>query len=103
MMKINALPKEVVAELLNFIADTEPFEETGKILGDSVEIGDLRRALREIGQALRREAASEKEKNLPFDSKSNGYLSPEAERLLSCLTPREERIVLKTFGFLDKG
>lgn len=101
-MKLKTLPKETIAEILHFIADTESFEETQKILGDSLEVGDLRRALREIGDHLRREAVQEKAAAPSFDVQSNDYLSPQARQLLSCLTPREERIVLKAFGFLEQ-
>ena len=100
-MKIKALPKETLAELLHFLADTESFEQTTQILGASVAIGDLRRALREIGSVLRKEAQEEAKAAGSTSSNENSHLSPKAKELLSCLTPREERIVSKTFGFND--
>ncbi|MDO8643992.1 MAG: hypothetical protein Q7S00_03370 [bacterium] len=100
-MKIKALPKEVVAELLHFLADTESFQETIQVLGESVEIADLRRALREVGSALRQEAQEEAQAVRTTSSQNNKHLSPKAREILTCLTPREERIISKTFGLND--
>ena len=99
---MDALPKEKLSHLLRFIADTEGFEKTLEVLGDSISLGEMRRALRELGALLQQEVVQKSERNTVVGLRDNPHISSVARKVLTCLTPREERIVAKTFGFIDQ-
>lgn len=101
-MEIKTMPKETLGDLLHFIADTESFQETLNLLGDSVEVGQLKRALRELGTRLRDEAKDEAPATAAMNLKQNPFLTEQVKEIISYLTPKEERKVIERFGFLEK-
>jgi len=98
-MKIQSLPRDVVVELLHYLADFEPLEGLSRILGADFPLEDARAALREIAVNLVSEEESDSEANEA--SQLRRYLSREAQSLLASLSPREEKRLLKALGLVD--
>lgn len=96
-MKIQSLPKEVLVELIHYLADYERFEGLESILGGDFPMEDARAALRELAVQLRLEFDEEREETSVGVSPQ--YLSVPSKKLLSALSPREEKKLLKAFGF----
>jgi hypothetical protein len=86
MNKKETMPKDILAELVSFIADREQLCCIEKELGGDITVNQARDALRELSFSLKREAASES-------------LSSEVREVLSNLSSHEEEKLLTAFGF----
>lgn len=95
-MKIQSLPGDVVAELLHYLADHDSWQGLGQTLGGDFSLEDAKAALRELAVQLRQEEERATEEKGTNDLKK--FLSPEARHLISALSPREEKKLLKVFG-----
>lgn len=100
-MKLRAMPKHTAAELLLFLAENEDFPSVSKLLGKDVLVEEVKVVLREISAELMFEAEQEVggEK---YDLKNESHLSPQAKKIISYLSPNEEKTLLETFGLVDK-
>lgn len=101
-MKLNAMPKEVACELLAYIAEKEDFRAVCESLGGDISESEIKTLLREIAVELRKELrADEGEK---YNVRKCRHLSKNAKKIISYLSPQEERTLLKAFGLVeDKG
>ena len=99
-MKIQSLPKELLAEVLIFIADHESLHGLEPIFSSGISAEQVRTGLRELSVQLLQEV--EKESAAGPQEISHEHLSPAALRLLSVLNPREEKRLFKAFGFVDR-
>lgn len=100
-MDIQTMPKETLAELLFFLAENEVFSSVEKLLVDGVTVEEVRAALREVAEGLRREAAAEQDKQ--YNAQKDNRLSKEAKTIISYLSPGEEKSLLTAFGLIDKA
>ncbi|MBI2980907.1 MAG: hypothetical protein HYY44_01140 [Deltaproteobacteria bacterium] len=98
-MKIQSLPKDLLAEVIHYIADYESLDGLRENLAADFTQGAVRGALREVAVQLLTEVEEEKEAGRP--EVSAGLLSRESKELLSSLSPLEGKKLLKAFGFLD--
>lgn len=98
-MKFNTMPKEVVPEMLAFIAEKGDFSEVCKELDGAFAESDIRALLREIANNLQGELKLEKVE--PYSVSKCSYLSKDAKKIISFLSPREERTLLKAFGLVE--
>ncbi|MBI2068430.1 MAG: hypothetical protein HY539_04770 [Deltaproteobacteria bacterium] len=98
-MKIRSLPKEILAEVLRAIADYEKLDGLQQVVSADFSLEETRTALRELAVQLREEAVQEKmESDVPPSRES---FSDETRNLLARLSPREEKRLLKAFGFFE--
>jgi len=97
MVAIKKMPKETLAELVEYIADNESFCCIEKNLCGSMELQEVREALKELSLELKREAALET--GAGNDVRSDKIVSKKARDLLACLSTYEEKKLLRAFGF----
>lgn len=95
-MKLNTMPKELAAELLTYIAEKEEFTTVCEGMNETISPMQIKALLRELAAYIQKEVSVEIEK--PFNAKKCSYLSNEAKKIISYLTPKEERTLLKAFG-----
>jgi hypothetical protein len=100
-MKISAMPKETAAELLIFLAEHEEFSSVTKLLEEGITVEEIRTLFREVASELLRESAQEL-KDTKYDTKKDAHLSPQAKKIISYLSPHEEKTLLEAFGLVDK-
>jgi hypothetical protein len=82
----DTMPKDILAELVGFIADREQLCCVEKELGGDITVNQVRDALRELSFTLKREAVSES-------------VSSQVREVLSNLSSHEEEKLLAAFGF----
>ncbi|OGQ44926.1 MAG: hypothetical protein A3H42_05045 [Deltaproteobacteria bacterium RIFCSPLOWO2_02_FULL_46_8] len=99
-MEIKSMPKETLAELLFFLAENEEFTAVEKSLAEGVSVEEVRAGLRELGEALRREAAQESAGQ--YNAQKDRSLTKETKTIISYLSPGEEKTLLTAFGLIDK-
>ena len=95
-MKFKNVTKEAVCELLLYLADQEEFESLKSLKSFTKE--EVQEVLREIVVQLREELTEEGGNQRPHYQEYN--LSPKALSLISCLSPREEMLLFKSFKLL---
>lgn len=100
-MEFKILPQEILIELLHFLAENEDFDCVEKMLGDNITPAVAGSALRELAEQLQMDLAS-KESVTKFDDVKSSGLSPEARRILTSLSPREERRLYRALGLVEK-
>lgn len=100
-MEIKTMPKETLAELLFFLAENEEFAAVEKALAEGVSVHEVRAALRELGEALRREA--DQDAAGQYNAQKDRSLSKETKTIISYLSPGEEKTLLTAFGLLEKN
>ncbi len=100
-MKLKSLPKELLAEVLDYIADYERLEGLDHILEGDYTTLDVRGVFREIAVHLRKQVTEEREDKSLVDVRKDENLSREVKNLLSVLSPGDERRLLMKFGLLD--
>lgn len=98
-MKITTVPKEFACELLTFIAEKEDFSEVCKVLDGEVSATEIKALLREIATELQKEAAVEGAEI--YDVKKCKHLSRNSKKIISYLSPHEEKTLLKAFGLSE--
>ncbi len=98
-MKIVSLPKDVLAELLRYLADQPVPDDLGHAMGGDFSPESGRAALRELAVQLAAEFEAERERSNPAVDPE--ILSSQTRKILSSLTPKDEKSLLKTFGLLD--
>lgn len=91
------IPKDILAELIGFIADREPFHSVQKELGGDMTVDQVRDALRELSFELKRESIAES--SFCSDSGEDVRVSSQVQNVLSCLSTQEEKKLLRAFGF----
>jgi len=101
MIKISTMPRETVVELLLYIAENEDFPSVSKNLIDGITVGEVRAVLRELAVGLAREETSEKRQDRVAMMKEAG-ISPKARKIISALSPREEKALLSAFDLVEK-
>ena len=101
MLKITAMPKDTLAELLLFLAENERFASVAEHLGEGVTVEEVRAALRELGRELARESLAEHGRESE-DVRKNGHLAPKTKKIISYLSDHEEKRLLSAFGLLGK-
>lgn len=101
MITIKTMPKEVLGELLTFLADNEPFTSVEKQLDGCMTVAEMRAVLRELAIEIKREAASE---NIgASDIVKDAGVSRKTKEVISCLSNYEEKKLLSAFGFTEKS
>src|SRR3989338_3787059 len=100
-MKLNSVPKELFAEILDYLADYEHLHGLNEILDGEHTVLDVRSALRETALNLRREVEGEKGDMSLTDLRKDARFSNQVRDLLSILSPGDERKLLLRFGLLD--
>ena len=100
-MKIQSLPKEVLAEILWYLADYEQFHGLEQTLQGGISIVDVRSALRELSVQLREDLVKDQQSSGAIDSSKIDNLSTHTRKILSGLSPREEKTLLRIFGLLE--
>ena len=98
-MKIVSLPKDVLAELLRYLADHPALDDLSHALGGDFPSDSARAALREVAVQLIGQFEAEQEQSNP--AVDPAILSSQTRKILSSLTPKDEKHLLKTFGLLD--
>lgn len=99
-MKLNTMPIEMAAELIAFVADKEDFCAAAEALKGSVSAEQIRALLREISRELLSEVKVDKGEE--YDVEKCSFLSKDTKKIISCLSPREEKTLLKVFGFYEE-
>lgn len=99
MINLKTMPKDTVAELLRYIAEHEDLSSVEKLASEDLSPESAKATLREVADELAREAAAENRST--YDVKGCKVLSKEAKTIISCLSPREEKSLLTTFGLID--
>lgn len=100
-MKLKSLPKELFAEVLDYLADFEHLHGLNEILDGEHTVLDVRCALREAAIQFRKEVAADKDEKNITEFRKDQRLSEQVRSLLSILSPGDERKLLDRFGFLD--
>jgi hypothetical protein len=100
-MNLKSLPKELLAEALNYIADHEELSSLDEALGGDHTLVEVRGALREMAAHLRREAVEQRSDKSLMDVRKDTRLSQKVRSLLSVLSPTDEKKLLTQFGLLD--
>lgn len=95
-MKFKNITKEAVCELLLYLAEHEEFESLKSLKAFTKE--EMQEVLREIAIQLKEELTDEGGSQRPHYQEYN--LSPKALSLISCLSPREELLLFKSFKLL---
>ena len=95
-MEMKSLPKETLADLLLFLAEYEEFHSVSKLIKEGITVEEVRENLRTLAATLKQEAGAE-----PYQAQKDNKLSDEAKSLISCLSPGEEKTLLKAFGLID--
>ncbi len=99
-MKLKSIPRELFAEVLDYIADYERLSGLDSILEGQYTVLDVRGALHEVALRIRQIVEEEKEGRLPNYQKDE-KLTPRVKDILSALSPTDERRLLDRFGLLD--
>ena len=100
-MRLKSLPKELFAEVLDYLAEFEHLHGLNEILDGEHTILDVRSALREAAIQFRKQVGVEKEEKSLTGYRKDPRLSEQVRNLLSILSPGDERKLLDRFGFLD--
>jgi hypothetical protein len=100
-LKLKSLPKELFAEVIDYLADYESLEGLAQVLEGDHTILDVRSALRELALHIRKELGAEKDEKSLLEYRKDERLSPLVRELLSVLSPGDERRLLERFGFLE--
>jgi hypothetical protein len=100
-MRLKSLPKELFAEVLDYLADFEHLHGLNEVLDGEYSILHARSALREAAAQLRKQAVADKEEKSLTEYRKDARLSEQVRNLLSILSPGDERKLLDRFGFLD--
>ena len=95
-LQFQKLSKEAVCELLSFLQENEEFSSLKSLKGISKQ--DVRGVLEEIVTQLQKELIEEMPAQKP--NYSDHSLSSDAMSLISCLSPREEMLLFKSFKLL---
>lgn len=91
-MRLKEYSKEEAAEILSYLAKEDPFLSLNGTKWIRVE--QVRKLLQEISEHLEQEAQGERTEEVDF---MNEGLSLQAKQILSTLSPREERLLLRSF------
>ena len=95
-MKFQNFSNEVVSELLGFLADHEEFNSV-KAMGE-FSTDEVKSILHQLSKQLREQGLEDMSADKPrYEDLS---LSPKALSLISCLSPREEMLLFKSFRVL---
>ncbi len=100
-MNLKSLPKELLAEILNYIADYEALSGLEEVLNADHTLVEVRGALREVATFLRREAQEQRGDKSLMEIRKDERLSQKVRHLLSALSPTDEKKLLLQFGLLD--
>lgn len=98
-MKLNTMPKEVACELLTYVAEKGDFTNVCEGLGDDITVTQVKALLREVARGLQDELKTEKTET--YDPQRCSYLSKDAKKIISYLSPKEEKTLLKAFGLTE--
>lgn len=98
-LTLKTMPLETAAEVLQFLAERDEFESIRKAVGPALTVEEVRAMLRELSMELRKMAAAARP---AFDPTQIKGLSGRTKKILSCLSPGEERTLFSTFGLTDK-
>lgn len=98
-MKFNTMPKEVACELLTYIVEKEDFETVCSELDGDFSARSIKALLREIARNLQEELKNEKPEE--YDPSKCKYLTSDAKKIITYLTPKEEKTLLKAFGLAE--
>jgi hypothetical protein len=100
-MKLKSLPKELFAEVLDYLADFEHLHGLNEILDGEHTVHHVRSALREAAGQLRKQVGIEKGEKSLTEFRKDVRLTEDVRNLLSILSPGDERKLLDRFGLLD--
>lgn len=98
-MNLKSMPKDTLAELLQYLVEHERFTSIEDIAGNDITVPEVKNAIRELARELAKEAASETKS---YDVKNCKVLSKTSKNVISSLSTREEKILLKKFGLIEK-
>ncbi len=96
-MKFESFTKEAICELLEYLADNETFASVKGL--EEFKVDDVKNLLKKIASEIDDQVVEEVQAaQKPQYSQYN--LSPKALSLISCLSPREEMLLFKSFHLL---
>lgn len=98
-MDLKTMPLDAAAEVLDFLAERETFSAL-EAAGEEIQSVEVRAMLRELAVELRKLWAATRSNN--GRSEVEEFLTNRAKKLLTCLSPREEKSLLSAFGVIDK-
>lgn len=98
-LALKTMPLDTAAEVLQYLADNEDFSHVANNPGADLATEEVRALLRELAVELRKFDAAQR---VTVDRKDIKGLSVRTKKLLSCLSPGEEKSVFSTFGFMEK-
>lgn len=101
MLKITAMPKETLAELLLYLSENERFSSVSDNLAGGFTVEEVRAVMRELAREVAGEAAAEQGREID-DVRKNGHLAPKTKKLISYLSDHEEKKLFSAFGLLGK-
>lgn len=99
-MKLSTMPKEVACELLVYMAEKEDFKEVCESLGGDVSVVEIKALLREIAGELQKEIKTEG--GGKYDVEKCRHLSDSTKKIISYLSPLEEKRLFKAFGLTEE-
>ncbi len=100
-MNLKSMPKELLVEVLDYLADYERLEGLHQVLEGDYTTLDVRSVLRELSLHLRQEVEKEKQDKNLTEVRKDEHFSQKVKNLLSVLSPGDERKLLSKFGLLD--
>lgn len=100
-MKLKTMPKEIACELLVYIAEKEDFSKVVKALDGEMSASEIKALLREIAAEFQNQVKIELSEE--YDIAKCKHLSMDSKKVISYLSPNEEKKLLKAFGLADKN
>lgn len=98
-MDLKTMPKETAAELLLFLAENENFDSVRELLGEDLNVEEVRAVFRELATQIQKEVFVAEKEEEPL---KNIRLTKEAKEIFTYLSPLEERSLLGAFGMIEK-
>lgn len=98
-MKISTMSKEFACELLAYVAENDDFAKVCDSLGGEVTREEIAGLLREITVELQKEILADS--GDPYNVKKCKHLTKDTKKILSYLSPMEEKKILKAFGLTE--
>lgn len=100
-MELKSMPLDTVAEILQFMAEHEDFRSLAVAMGEEFQLEEIRGMLRELAVELRKIWALQRQH--VDRTEVEAHLSSRAKKILTCLSPREERTLLSAFGLIERS
>ena len=97
-IELTTMPMEAAAEVLLFLAEREDFTAIQSVLAGELTLEEVRAMLRELAMQLRKVSAA-----TPVPMGEGGkLLNKRVHKLMTCLSPHEEKTLLRAFGLIER-